>query len=222
VALANNVAQAPPPAPSVIAADIDRLTTCFRFVLMDGAVVAKMFAQVQPLLVKVLDAYPGKESLCEKICRCYKHSIRSCRTGFIQILPAMTAHLAEQFRKTPVAAFLYAGAICFSDFAREDNGAHIQLLYTLEAREGAGRNAGLRAAPHIKGADATQVQEGGICDARATRHVESPKAAQVDKVCVDEIFSTVHARSLRSETKALSPRRNRALDNRAKIVPRRC
>jgi len=131
VALANNVAQAPPPAPSVIAADIDRLTTCFRFVLMDGAVVAKMFAQVQPLLVKVLDAYPGKESLCEKICRCYKHSIRSCRTGFIQILPAMTAHLAEQFRKTPVAAFLYAGAICFSDFAREDNGAHIQLLYTM-------------------------------------------------------------------------------------------
>ena len=98
---------------------------------MDGAIVAELFAQVQPLLLRVLEVYAGKESICEKVCRCYKHSIRSARRGFIPLLPAMTVHLADQFQKTPLAAFLYAGAICFSDYSREDGGVHVQTLYTM-------------------------------------------------------------------------------------------
>ena len=129
--LANSISLNPPPAASFVSADIDRLTTCFRYIIMDGAIVAELFAQVQPLLLRVLEVYACKESICEKVCRCYKHSIRSARRGFIPLLPAMTVHLADQFQKTPLAAFLYAGAICFSDYSREDGGVHVQTLYTM-------------------------------------------------------------------------------------------
>ena len=131
LSLAASVSQSAPPAVSVVVADIDRLTTCFRYIMIDGATVAEMFAQIQPLLLRVLEVYPSKESVCEKVCRFYKHSIRSSRKGFVALLPAMTAHLSDQFQKTPLAAFLYAGAICFADYARDDNGAHVQTLYDM-------------------------------------------------------------------------------------------
>jgi hypothetical protein len=43
----------------------------------------------------------------------------------------MTVFLSEQFQNNPIAAFLYAGAICLSDFSREDQGAHVDKLYAM-------------------------------------------------------------------------------------------
>ena len=121
------------PAPiAIVASNIDRLTACLgRVVIMEGSIVAEVFLKVQPILQSVLEIYRTSEYVCEKVCRCYKHSIRSSRRGFTSLLPAMTIHLADNFQKNSIAAFLYAAAICFSDFTSIDNGVHIPMLYSM-------------------------------------------------------------------------------------------
>jgi transportin-3 len=118
-------------AAAVVSGDIDRLTTCMRYTTIEGQAVAEIFLKIQPLLQRVLEVYATSEYICEKVCRCYKHSIRSSRKGFAPLLQPMTVYLSEQFQKNPIAAFVYAGAICISDFSREDGGAHVEVLYSM-------------------------------------------------------------------------------------------
>jgi transportin-3 len=115
-----------------VAADVDRLTAVMRYIVIDGGDVAGIFASLQPLLAQVLELFQNKsEYVCEKVCRCYKHSIRSCRAAFAPTLKQMTSHLAEQFQKNCIAAFLYAGAICVTDFSREGGGVYVSTLYEM-------------------------------------------------------------------------------------------
>jgi transportin-3 len=118
-------------AAGIVSGDIDRLTVCMKTIKIDGVAIAGMFCKLQPLLQKVLEVYATSEYICEKVCRCYKHSIRSSQKGFTPLLQAMTVFLSEQFQNNPIAAFLYAGAICLSDFSREDQGAHVDVLYAM-------------------------------------------------------------------------------------------
>jgi transportin-3 len=112
-----------------VSADVDRLTTCMRQIDIDGSAVADIFLRIQPLLQKVLEVYATSEYICEKVCRCYKYSIRSSRKAFIPLLQPMTVFLSGQFSNNPIAAFLYAGAVCLRDYSREDEGAHVEVLY---------------------------------------------------------------------------------------------
>ena len=118
-------------AASLVSGDIDRLTTCMRQIDIEGSAVADIFLRIQPLLQKVLAIYATSEYICEKVCRCYKHSIRSARKAFIPLLQPMSVFLSTQFANNPIAAFLYAGAICLSDYSKEDKGAYIDILYTM-------------------------------------------------------------------------------------------
>ena len=114
-----------------ISNDIDRLTTIMRNINIEGPAVAEIFLKIQPLLQKVLEIYASSEYICEKVCRCYKHSIRSSRKAFLPLLQSMTIFLSTQFSNNPIAAFIYAGAICMSDFSRDDNGAYVEMLYNM-------------------------------------------------------------------------------------------
>ena len=118
-------------AATMVSGDIDRLTTCMRQLNIEGTAVAEIFLKIQPVLQKVLEVYATSEYICEKVCRCYKHSIRSSRKAFLPLLQPMTVFLSNQFNNNPIAAFLYAGAICMSDFSRDENGQYVDVLYTM-------------------------------------------------------------------------------------------
>ena len=116
---------------SVISGDIDRLTTIMRRIGIEGTAVADIFLRIQPILQRILQVYATSEFICEKVCRCYKHSIRSSRKAFIPLLQPMTVFLANQFSINPIAAFVYAGSVCLGDFARDSDQPHTEVLYTM-------------------------------------------------------------------------------------------
>jgi hypothetical protein len=119
------------PAVAAIAGDIDRLTTTFRYISMDGKELVSLFTQVQPILTQVLNSFVGNDYIGEKVCRFYKHSMRSCRVAFLPLLKPMMSHLAEEFNRNPIAAFLYAGSICVSDYSREEGGSNVPAIYDM-------------------------------------------------------------------------------------------
>jgi len=55
----------------------------------------------------------------EKLCRCYKHAMRSCSVHFAPMLPQMITHLVASFRGAPHCSFLYAGSICITEFGNQ-------------------------------------------------------------------------------------------------------
>ena len=115
----------------MISNDIDRLTIIMRNINIEGVAVTEIFLKIQPLLQKVLETYATSEYICEKVCRCYKHSIRSSRKAFLPLLQSMTIFLSLQFSNNPIAAFIYAGAICMSDYSKDENGAYVDILYNM-------------------------------------------------------------------------------------------
>ena len=102
-------------------ADIDRVTTVLRNVSADCDVMTRMFMLVQPTLQACLEL-SDSDRIAEKVCRCYKHTIRKCGPAFLPYLPALGSHLVERFQRTPLAAFLYASAICVSSYGRDRAG----------------------------------------------------------------------------------------------------
>lgn len=112
---------------NAIVANIEKLTCIMRCIDVDRTLLATVFASVQPALERAVELY-RTERVCEKVCRCYKHTIKNCRASFLPYLPAMTSHLASRFQQVPYSAFLYTGSTCISQFASCDKGAHINVL----------------------------------------------------------------------------------------------
>jgi len=113
-----------------ICANIDKLTCVMRYTDVDRTLLASTFVGIQPLLETTLDAYTS-ERVAEKVCRCYKHLIKSCRAAFLPFLPAMASYLSARFQKAPYPAFLYVGSSCLSEFAATSNADRNATLGTL-------------------------------------------------------------------------------------------
>ena len=112
---------------NVISANIDKLTCIMRYIDVDRSLIASIFGSIQPALERAVEVY-RLEKVCEKVCRCYKHTIKNCRASFLPYLPAMAAHLTARFQQIPYSAFLYAASTCISQFASCDHGAHVEVL----------------------------------------------------------------------------------------------
>lgn len=111
--------------------DIDRLTTIVRYLRVDSGLLLQIFSQLFPLLQAALDKAPA-ESVCEKVCRCYKHFMRNTNsTDFGPVIPFLSSHLAAAYAKIPVAAFLYAGSICVKEFSKVGDGVHVAQLMAM-------------------------------------------------------------------------------------------
>ena len=67
-------------------------------------------------LEAIAERFRSNPNLMEKLCRCYKHAMRSCNVHFAPMLPKMIAHLVQSFSKAPHCSFLYAGSICITEF----------------------------------------------------------------------------------------------------------
>jgi transportin-3 len=111
---------------------VDRITVLFQCYRCPGqsTFLVELFVQVLPLYQRLLELCPT-ERVSEKCCRCYKHALRTLGKAFVPYLSVMTTHLADQFARTPYAAFLYGCSTCFSTFSLLDNGAHVETLYSM-------------------------------------------------------------------------------------------
>ena len=103
---------------STLAGNIDRLTTVFKCLQIDRDNYSMLFQQVYTMLQQVLNISKTNSYLCEKVCRCYKYVMRTMKRDFEPFLPQMTRHLADEFARNPLAAFLYGGSICVAEFGK--------------------------------------------------------------------------------------------------------
>ena len=115
-------ASAPEENVKLVVAELERLTTIVRYIhphqLTNGHThpVLDVMQQVWPVLEAIAERFRSNPNLMEKLCRCYKHAMRSCNVHFAPMLPKMIAHLVQSFSKAPHCSFLYAGSICITEF----------------------------------------------------------------------------------------------------------
>jgi len=100
------------------AGTIDRLTTVLKSLNIETQFYAALFGQVYVLLQEVLLISAKNAYVSEKVCRCYKYVMKTMKKEFEPFLPSMTEHLAHEYSRNSLAAFLYGGSICVAEFAR--------------------------------------------------------------------------------------------------------
>lgn len=120
---------------NLIVANIDRLTTAFRHVQMPGIVtvtrrllcgdltvddlrilgdvVVDIFVKVVPIVNRSIDVFPT-DHMSEKICRFYKHSIRSCGMNLVNYMEPLINFFTSYFDKYSFSGFIYAGLYSLS------------------------------------------------------------------------------------------------------------
>jgi transportin-3 len=92
--------------------------------------IVQYFAVLQPLLQRAIEIFP-EERLCEKVCRCYKYVMKTTSRAFAKLVPAMAENLVNNFKRLPYSAFIYAAAICFSCFIKEEPNLYGDILYNM-------------------------------------------------------------------------------------------
>lgn len=97
--------------------------------------VLTVFERLWPVFQALADSYREQEHLIERMCRCYKHAMRSCRRHFEPMLQPMIAHLVHYFAQTRLSSFLYASSICITEFGH-DPSKHAILFNMLAAFAG--------------------------------------------------------------------------------------
>uniref|UniRef100_A0A7S3NIA9 Exportin-1/Importin-beta-like domain-containing protein n=1 Tax=Aureoumbra lagunensis TaxID=44058 RepID=A0A7S3NIA9_9STRA len=97
--------------------------------------VLSFIEKLWPVFEAVAERYGDSPQLIERLCRCYKHAMRSCRTQFEPMLEQMIDHLVRHFSKTPLSSYVYASSICITEFGRDSNkhGILFEMLTKLSA-----------------------------------------------------------------------------------------
>jgi len=107
-----------------ITAEIDRLTVVVRFCQpkipqeMEHPVLEVMQA-AWPLLDALLNYIQTCNHAVERMCRLYKHALRTCKRRFAPLLRPLMNQLLERFRAHPHSAYIYAASICVTEFSRK-------------------------------------------------------------------------------------------------------
>ena len=76
---------------------------------------------VWPFFDQLLGYYREKPDMLERICKSYKHAVRSARQHFAPCLDDMVNHLLTHFAQRGDAAFLYIGYICVGEFGLDSS-----------------------------------------------------------------------------------------------------
>ncbi|KAJ8608291.1 hypothetical protein CTAYLR_010384, partial [Chrysophaeum taylorii] len=94
--------------PKLVVDDLERLTSIVRCATPSHKVlqtrphpVLTAVERLWPVFEALADRYRGNPHLIERLCRCYKHSMRSCRARFEPMLDNMIQHLTRHFALAP-------------------------------------------------------------------------------------------------------------------------
>eukprot|EP00752_Nemacystus_decipiens_P010447 g9307.t1 len=103
--------------------ELDRLT-----VVVSHARPAMQVGREHPVAMVVRDLWPVLQALSakqqssgqvfEKLCRFFKHAMRTCTEHFEPLLQPLIAHLVGTFNVVPHSSCLYCGSICVTEFGR--------------------------------------------------------------------------------------------------------
>eukprot|EP00903_Cladosiphon_okamuranus_P011653 g10961.t1 len=104
--------------------ELDRLT-----VVVSHACPAMQAGQEHPVAMVVRELWPVLQALSakhqssgqvfEKLCRFFKHAMRTCKEHFEPLLKPLIAHLVGTFSVVPHSPCLYCGSICVTEFGRK-------------------------------------------------------------------------------------------------------
>lgn len=109
--------------------ELERLTVMVQYVnpkLQPSEIhpVVGVMKGVWPLLGAIVPRHPASSSLAEKLCRCYKHAIKSCRGQFEPLLDPLLVQLVTNFSVAPHSSFLYCASVCAATFGGDPNHRH--------------------------------------------------------------------------------------------------
>ena len=120
------------------AADIDRLAVVVQYLKMpiraDGShPIVAMLQSLWTVLEQTSKKFANDTQVAEKICRLYKHSLRSCsKDAYRPLLQPLMHQLVQSYEQTHQSPYLYAASICLTEYGR---GAILaQPLYDMVAR----------------------------------------------------------------------------------------
>jgi len=116
-----------------VMAEIERITAVVRYADPPPApagrqhLVVELMVQSAPLLESAALRFPRDVNIAEKICRCYKHALRSCGAAFAPLLEGLVKALLRNFEGSFMSPYLYAASICITEFGQD--GTYGQLLF---------------------------------------------------------------------------------------------
>lgn len=107
--------------------EIDRLTViarCLTVTMNTGATssnaVMDIVASSWTFLDTASQRFPNDTNLAEKICRLYKHALRTCgAVAFAPLLDLLMEQLVKSYERTHLSPFLYAASICVTEYGRD-------------------------------------------------------------------------------------------------------
>jgi len=81
--------------------------------------VLALVERLWPVFEAIAETHGDAPHLIERLCRCYKHAMRSCRHFFEPMLTSMITHLVRHFARSPLSSYVYASSICITEFGRD-------------------------------------------------------------------------------------------------------
>jgi transportin-3 len=107
------------------APEIERLTVLVRFLAVPTSPngthpIVDLIQSTWTLLDAASSRFPHDNVLAEKICRLYKHALRTCGSrAFAPMLGALMEQLVRSYEQSRQSPFLYAASICVAEYGRD-------------------------------------------------------------------------------------------------------
>ncbi|CAM9622957.1 unnamed protein product [Discosporangium mesarthrocarpum] len=117
--------------------DLERLTVIARFANPAVEVgkrhpIVLVVEGLWPVLEATAARHQASDKLIEKLCRFFKHSMRTCKAEFEPLLERLINHLVNSFNSVPHSSCLYCGSICVTDFGGRGPGYAARLFRMLD------------------------------------------------------------------------------------------
>ncbi|CAN0143060.1 unnamed protein product, partial [Laminaria digitata] len=78
--------------------------------------VATVVREMWPILEALSTRHQSSAQVFEKLCRFFKHAMRTCKEQFEPLLRPLIVHLVGNFSVVPHSSCLYCGSICVTEF----------------------------------------------------------------------------------------------------------
>lgn len=117
-------------------AEIDRLTIVVQHLELprqsgDTHPMVSMLQSLWNVLDQTSAMFASDNAVAEKICRLYKHSLRSCGESFRPMLHSLMHQLIQSYQRSRQSPYLYAASICVTEYGRDPSQS--QPLYDMIA-----------------------------------------------------------------------------------------
>ena len=81
--------------------------------------VLSLVSQCWPFFEQIVQRFGSENKCAEKLCRLYKHTLRSVKHEFEPLLSALMQQLAAAFEHTFRSSYLYCASICVTEFSNK-------------------------------------------------------------------------------------------------------